>query len=279
MKKFITAILICILSVISIFAFTACDNETKKGNEGGSGNNTEQSGNNNNGESGDPEEGGSKEVRTTVTEEEWINALKKITIDDITDTSFLNVTLNTYYYEPYTDHYEEMKGIFTLDIINKIIYQSSTVFNSKEPDKFEKFEMYRWIDSDETYYEYANYKGDVEMGASNDEYYINFFKAIAVNYLNSLVAYKSYYENITEDFDKFTYDEEKGEYRGSTTNVSAGGETDVFYFVFADGKLVKSGLDFIYNGEHNRSWKEEYTYGVSVTIPDEILNLDFGIGD
>lgn len=279
MKKFVITFLICLMSVLSIFAFTACDDETKKGNEGGSGNNTEQNDNNNNGDNDNPEQDGNKEVRTIVTEEEWINALKKVTKDNVADTSYLNVSINTYYYEPHVDHYEEKRAILTYDYKNKIIHNFSTSYNSQEPDKLNKYEWYMWTDSNGIYYEYENYDGKVRIGVSNEVDFDVFFKDYIVSNLRYIIAYKWYYENITEDFDKFTYDEEKGEYHGSTTNASAGGETDDFYFVFADGKLVKSGLDFIYNGGHNRSWQEEYTYEVAVTIPDEILNLDFAIDD
>lgn len=240
MKKRVITILLGLLSVIFTFGFTACGN----GNE----NETE------------------KEVRTTVTEEEWRMALMSKEMEKFEDKSFFNVKITTYFHDPYFDDKEneasELTAVYIIDYINKTFY----VYNTGERPE----ELYAWLSGGVVYY-WQNGR----TGASNefDDFFVD--GSGAEYYLNHSAGFQHYYLDICDAFDKFTYDEDKKEYVGSTVNASSGGETNNYYFAFADGKLVRSGLQFVYNGLEGRTWKEEYVYGCTVTIPDEILNLDY----
>lgn len=277
MKKFITAILICILSVISVFAFVACDDETKKGNESGSGNNTEQSGNNNNGENSTPEEGGNKEVRTTVTEEEWEAAFNYFDFDEVENKSDINFTLKC----TFKDAGYESQGVYVyaFDYMNKVSYIGLTLEASREGAY--TMDLYDWFDNDETltyYYKYdfkdtpeENTVGKGKSSGGLDDFDDN------MKFYMSQVRRWIHVNDFGRYYDEFNYDESTGAYiRQEEYEGSEYKEIYNYVLSFADGKLVKANIKEEMQhelGVITTYSNNEITYGTNVKVPEEILKM------
>ncbi len=183
-----------------------------------------------------------KETVYTVTEEEWKSAMVSISGGETS----LKCT--------YTEESEYGKGVVLLDYdsANKVLR-----VNNKAYEEYET-EYYLWVDGDKAY----ETDSTKELKVLDMEGYKNTLDQNITYYAG---GYLFEYGNLSDKFGEFIYNAETKEYT-DTINVE---NFDVeFRLKFENGKLVK-----LYAGQEGEKYTCEYTYGVTVTVPDDVKSL------
>ena len=254
MKKFITTLILAFLSVLCVFAFTACGNgkETEKGTE------TE------------------KEAKTTVTAEEWKVALTYFKVNS--EEGGVPATSNY----PRIDFSCSVKSYINGDGDGTNDYTITLDFtNNAYEDKEYKHggDYYGWKDGDTCYMIADGGYVDAETG----EFIECYSKKVTSEeeLLEGLDAYIFVSAGgiyicelgLADKFPEFTYSEDKKEY--ATRIDYEEGSCDIS-IKFVDGKLSLLEITNISEEEGSITTVYEYTYGTTVTVPEYFLNLKLG---
>ena len=255
MKKFITTLILALLSVLCVLTFMACgdnesENKTDNTQQGESGN-TETGDNGNKPDASDKDDNGETgednkpQIVYTVNEEEWKAALLELFDGkhSVTCKSVVN------------DDEDVWSGIYEFDCINKVEH-SDFVYEQGE------IEDYTWIENDGKVYAASKIEDMVSKQIVSNEYY-------EIVILENLWACGGYFLidcKIYEKYGDFSYDENDKEY----TLTSKTEEDSVNYILkFEDGKLV----EFFVEVNEIYTYSYIYTYNKVVTVPENILNM------
>lgn len=242
MKKLLAILLTGIISISCAVAFTACGGEQKG---------------------------------TTVTEDEWKTALSYLTIKvDENSSEFVQLNPRTNFIckelvKSNTDEhtYEVITSCDFKNIVSRLQF-----INDGENDS----DGYAWQEGD-TYYDVgiALYTDSIsyhKRERSVDELYI----PVAFAFEQSIYAYAGGMDisatNMAQNYDMFTYSEERAEYTATLHYKGENRESDTFVTAkFENGMLSYLSVDF---GESSYSYT--YTYGTTITVPENIRNLPLG---
>ncbi len=249
MKKIVTAFTACAFAAMLVFSFAACGvkeevivKEEDSINE--------------------------EVIVKTVTKSEWEKAFYEINVEAVDELSLYNFTVSAKTSETYEGYKKEGIDSYVFDYKNKAVRMiGKSVENHNGQVEESVNDTYIWEVKDGV---------SISFSKTNDNTNItlfecDFYKDVYAYYLNfyGMFAINHYFEDIADNFGKFSYDEEKGDYYYQTSNLSSGGEDDIFRISFVNGKLAGTSLEFLYNG-NARSWTTEYSRTGTVIVPDEI---------
>lgn len=241
MKKFVTTLLLCVLSAVMLFAFTACNNdENDKQNDTGD-DQTTVTGN-------------------TVTEEQWKEALKFLVVEDGSTKENLVSDVNFNCIFDMTQ--PTRKYIYEVKINNK----NKALYSKIDNDEYGFMQFYYWQDGN-TYYT-ANADGSGKTSEElqpNGEFGINYMINNHIYTYCGGAAITLY--KVSGNYSKFVYDETKKTYSATLTE----GVSAEFTLAFDAGKLVKLKFE-VKDTESINIQEFTFTYEPAVTVPAAVLS-------
>lgn len=255
MKKFITTLILSLLSVLCVFAFTACSDGNEKETEK-EGTETET------------------EIKTTVNEEEWKTALTYFKVDSEEG----GIPIKTDY--PRIDFSCNVKSYINGDWDGTNDYTITLEFNKNAFEyKVGAEAYYGWKDGDTCYMITDGYQTDIETGEV-----IECYSKKIISEEESLEGLDAYIFvsaggiyicelGLVDKFSEFTYSEEKKEYAMRIDYEE--GSCDIS-IKFVDGKLSLLEITNISEEEGSITTIYKYAYGTTVTVPEYFLNLKLG---
>ena len=202
-----------------------------------------------------------EEVKTTVTEEEWKTALSYFMIDADVNTGAIGGDYPRVNFRCVWDMDVENfhNLIWSVDYDKKVGYSTPFEFTST-------FEQYVWEENGKFY--------NVTDGAERQEITEKEFSSmLGINVFYAGGAWISQYDFLNK-YEQFTYSEETAEYKAVITYTDdyAGGEQSADVTLkFENGKLAYMATTFNEAGTM-RTYTFTYTYGITLTVPDEYLN-------
>lgn len=234
MKKFISAILLCFLSFVCVFSFTACR--------------------------ADPGDSGEEELPPddvkTVTEKQW----KKIFgLFDEENYKNVNLTLNCSALDG------NLNYSYVFDYANKKLHYSYCLSTEGEDD--DEIEYYFWQGGEFAYFYKKYTKGPNVDESKTYTDFDSMFKTYLTEFSETYAKY-----GLKDKYGEFTYNEETEEYTAQLQCDSPLPPKCNMTFKFAGAKLCKWVTGYEDEGVFETS-TIEYVYGETVTIPQNILDM------